>query len=385
VILGCGFKIEFDADIQIALFSEMLMAYFESFLATALNDVFPNTENIHITISKVKNASPVMRIEKKSSNSYLLEINSNNLQTASREEVSKEIFKFLVEIFVHNFFIQDHETYLKKVFLNEEVNERLSIILEHSRMTTNVLGMPKLFFKDWFDEKTKKYSLIREQMPDFSDDINNSKTEKNHPYNANHSQRKVYSVIEDELWNKATWQAFGFFVDNNVLGVFLAFKDSEAGQSIFKNWITRFGNVDIKEEIKITIIKGVDKQRPFTYRVNIGSNIDKSNLSEDNLIITTSRFHDLHPQNSDNLDRLIKEFENQKSFRLCPATIVNETKVSPIINLSIKKCQLFIKHAWEIGDHDLDNMAIKKDDNPIIPIDVKDAPILEVLKRLNKT
>ena len=61
-------------------------------------------------------------------------------------------------------------------------------------------------------------------------------------------------------------------------------------------------------------------------------------------------------------------------------------KVSPIPigKFCIGKYQLVVRPAWEIGPNDPDVVAIQKDDDPIIPEDEKNAPVLRALHRFDK-
>jgi len=54
--------------------------------------------------------------------------------------------------------------------------------------------------------------------------------------------------------------------------------------------------------------------------------------------------------------------------------------MTPIIELGILKTELTIKNAWEIGIHDLEQVVITEDDDPIIPDNINDAPVLKILK-----
>jgi hypothetical protein len=45
------------------------------------------------------------------------------------------------------------------------------------------------------------------------------------------------------------------------------------------------------------------------------------------------------------------------------------------------KFDIIEKEAWKIGLIDPDLVAISQEDDPFIPDDVSDAPVLEVLKR----
>ena len=54
--------------------------------------------------------------------------------------------------------------------------------------------------------------------------------------------------------------------------------------------------------------------------------------------------------------------------------LLSDNKGNKILN------KIEIKNAWEIGHNDMLSSGILANDNPIIPDNIKNAPILEVLK-----
>jgi hypothetical protein len=48
--------------------------------------------------------------------------------------------------------------------------------------------------------------------------------------------------------------------------------------------------------------------------------------------------------------------------------------------LSIGIPRVHVRNAWEIGPNDLDTPAIHEDDDPVVPENVKDAPIFSLLR-----
>ncbi|MFL0107867.1 hypothetical protein, partial [Tenacibaculum maritimum] len=53
---------------------------------------------------------------------------------------------------------------------------------------------------------------------------------------------------------------------------------------------------------------------------------------------------------------------------------------TPDLTRGIEKKELIIKNAWEISINDMDSMVIREEDKIIIPENVKNAPVLEVLE-----
>lgn len=55
-----------------------------------------------------------------------------------------------------------------------------------------------------------------------------------------------------------------------------------------------------------------------------------------------------------------------------------------IRDMFLFKKLLIVKPAWQIGDNDEDLVVLQLDDEPIIPENIKDAPVLKALERNKK-
>ena len=106
-------------------------------------------------------------------------------------------------------------------------------------------------------------------------------------------------------WDNAKWNGFGIFMDRfdkSQIGLFIAFQDENAGKSIFDKWIQKFGKEDKEDSIKITIIKGVNKNNPFEYRVHITSDVKLDDINrKERYFSVAARFHTMTPNNPQNL------------------------------------------------------------------------------------
>lgn len=388
IILGCKFNIVFKNDQELLLASETFLAFVESFLATSLTDIYPNTETVNIQLIRNPEVEVFNFHNKESSSEYTVEINEFSFSQKSQDRIWKSMLEFVGSLLAENFFLHDPQEYLEKLFAKEEVYERLSLIFGHRNFTFNILSdKSKYFLSDWVDNKTlKEYPFKRKTPISFDFKKQEVETENSEVKfdldNVAHNKRTVFSIIDTSIWDKAKWKGFGFFRDSSGLGIFLAYEDENAGKKIFDNWIKKVGKEDKEEQIKITIIKGVDRNNPFWYRVHISSNIENKEFKPGNLLISASRFHEMNAVSSKNLDNLINGFKILKKYRLCPAKIIDlrTGAIEPYFDKAILKKELHIKNAWEIGEHDLDNVVIKKDDSPIIPENEQSPPVLNVLK-----
>jgi hypothetical protein len=384
-ILGCKFLLYFEKDKELMFVAETFLAFFESFLATSLVDVFPNTESIKINIlhNPIENGIKFSNTE--SSSEYLIEINKINLSTEARYNLRSSIDMFIADILARNFFLNNANELLEKLFKKEELSERLALIFEHRNFTVNILGdSPKTLLDDWtIGKDIKVYPFKRESPIQFVREKVISKDIIKDLNKIKHNQRQTFSVIDVDFWDKAKWKGFGPFVDDLGFGIFIAYEDGEEGKKIFDDWIKRFGIEDKEDQIRIGIIKGVDKNNPYWYRVHVGSNINKESLLQGHLSQSVYRFHEMNASSFQNIDCIIKGFNKHKSYRLCPAKIIGGNKIEPYFDRVIIKHHLHIKEAWEIGNNEIDSVVIKKNDTPVIPNNVDNAPILEVLNIKN--
>jgi hypothetical protein len=91
-----------------------------------------------------------------------------------------------------------------------------------------------------------------------------------------HGGRRVVSVIDAPLWDKAHWQAAAYGGSNDprkppILA--LGFEDEEAGIEIFKRWRARKNVTGETDLVRIAIPTGIDKSAPYAHTMIIGSEV----------------------------------------------------------------------------------------------------------------
>jgi len=167
------------------------------------------------------------------------------------------------------------------------------------------------------------------------------------------------------------------------LGIILAYENADAGVKIFEKWINKFGKEDKLDLIRISIIKGVDENNPYWYRVHVSSNIEtKNSLQPNKLFFVASRIHEMNANSPENLNNLTMYLNNTNKYKLYPAKVSHSgNKIEPFFDKSILKTILTIKNAWEIGENDFDRAVINENDRPIIPVGNKKAPVLKILNK----
>jgi len=382
VILGTEFIIKFKKNKELAIFAETLLAFLESFLATSFEEVFPSAESIIVNLEDNKEIDLYRIIETNNVKLYEIQINTSNYSKKENDKIYEILIELSSKVLSKNFIFKNAEEYLGKLFKQDELHERQSLIIEHRTLLTNIIGEnPKIFIEDWIkDNSIKKYVFKRSNNPIQIQEKEKSSNNSDKFEYTKHNQTKVSSIIDTHLWNNARWQGFGFFRAPGIpLGIFLAYEDGNFGKLIFEDWIKKFGRIDHKEEINISIIRGVNSDNPFWYRVHVSKSSDNNTLKGRHFMV--SKFHEMTADNPTNLTNLINGFNSLKQYALFPALLNPDGTVEPYFDLVILKRKLTIRDAWEIGEHDLDSVVIKKEDKPIIPTDKPDAPILNLLKR----
>lgn len=378
-ILGISFNVLIIDDIKLLLLSETILAYLESYLATSFKGIFPKYEKVSLSI-KYAIIDEFFEIIPESPNK--INVNINQLHALESKEISELTFELSTQVISKCFTFENYEEFFLKLYKDNEISERLSIINEHGSFLTNILtSSPKFFLKNWKYDSTKNYPLLRESNP-----IEKIKTEKNkNPKqkfeNFNHKNMKFQTIIDAKLWDEARWRGFGVFSAPPYMPfcILLFFENQEAGKKIFKNWIEEYKQTDIDNAISITIIKGINKNNPHWYKILISKNINKDGMENEKTISTLSRFHKMEPNNNINLDNIITLFKNHQKYILAPAYFDKDLQARPFTELGILKSDLNIIDAWQIGIQHLESVAITNDDIPIIPDNIQNAPILEVL------
>ncbi|RAU91005.1 hypothetical protein [Paenibacillus sp. YN15] len=160
------------------------------------------------------------------------------------------------------------------------------------------------------------------------------------------------------------------------------FSNINYGSLIFQKWIEELGKSDHNNKIKIGIIKGIDKNNPFHYKIVFSENIARSlpNL-EKGYFMVPSRIHIMEPNNNTNLSNFIERI-NMTNFNYFIAPAFFNPKVSNYdikYENIIKKNKIEIKDAWEVGEDSWLSFAITIEDNPIIPSTVQNPPVIRLM------
>jgi len=413
-VLGCQIIVESSTEPPCVEVAESILAALESFLSTS-------------ALSRAIAHEPILTIEVSTSDFTASPINDSVEERAGRPHLSVRCRKFdphdisidekgsvreavlhVVLTAVANFVIfKDFERDLEALFRDERVSERAVAFTSTFVTQANVLGAsPKTRLEFWLDEKASTYPLRRTEPWELQETGNGDQQEKNEKYSRliqgagpppelldpnlrSHDQIETVSIIRERLWGRAGWTGTAFLTDpaNEYPPVFaLIFRNHEAGREIFVHWRKEIGEVDEKELIRLVVVRGIDKGHPHAYRVVVGS--DPAVFPTGRQFVTfISRVHRMDATTPENLERFLRAYTAVGILYLAPAFAGPDFDGSQApeveMGLRIGVHRVHDRNAWEIGLNDIDSGAIKKDDDPVIPKDVKEPPVLELIRSLS--
>lgn len=178
------------------------------------------------------------------------------------------------------------------------------------------------------------------------------------------------SIIDVDLWDKAKWKAMVFMSDPSLQNppiVGFVFENNKAGNDIFSALKKQFGDVDHKEEIRLSFIEEISKSSPQDYKVHIGTDrsviLDKIKdaglKADESLFMSLTRIHEMNPsKESKNLGVFKHSFAYFKKYYITNSTMVNGQLQPELDNLIEKKKIFFRKKRDIIKDENDEDIVV---------------------------
>ncbi|MFN6525298.1 hypothetical protein [Nostoc sp. ChiSLP03a] len=416
-VLGCNVVAEVLNNNKSLFIAESILAAFEAFLATSLDsnlvphqpnirfqilplDSIADVINFHIKEEDTEKFETIIEVKHSVNESYIAELNSETLNEKLADLILRVIFKIA--------YVTNPEQYFEGLLRDELAYSRAFNFTNVATAIWNILGKsPKLQLTDWNLSDSEKYFPPRRASTWNSKTIQNTSEEQATPISPQpgqgepppelksidhlkHRDRKILSLINVHLWDKAGWCGIGVaFIPNSqnlpLLELALLFRDENASKKIFAQWREAVGETDVEEKIRVSIITGIDADNPAAYRVVIGINPDCITASNNSQTILGYRIRTVEPKDSRNIDQFIEFYKNLGFYILTPGYISQDGSSPDFFwEFGIMKRQIFIRPAWQIEEHDFDLCGIQPDDKVIIPQNIKDPPVIRALARLRE-
>ena len=400
MLSGNKMEVNYIATKLISRFAEFILALLENSFATIHSHETYMRGDIIVNLKEENSDNFDVKYSFDGIDTYTITIYSINMYDFSVENhkiITDTLFKLLANIFAVNFIYKDYEKTFKEIFEDEKTFERS---LNH---TNSVYNLNHIFGKE--DEKdipnyeikrTKEWysnielNNIEEETIDPFEEKKDIKYEipENNPFE-NISHKNIYSsgMIKCSHWDFAKWKGvmyLGDLVNKSDIKIGFLFENEEGAKKVFQDLINYASKDDKEGKIVVSFIKGISKKQKYDYRVMITGKVNAPKNKNENIIVNmATRFHQMNCIDDKNigiLEDIINNGINPK-ISILPMTILSE-KIIPLWEYEIILKKINIKQAYEIGKFDLESAVILKDDEPIIPPDIENPPIKELLNIL---
>ncbi len=386
IVMGCQIEsscIDTGLCLEVA---ESILAMLESFVATSIIETaFANEPTLRIEVTESNQREfveheveyelgrPVIRVTCR-------QITTKDITPKNQIELREQVFRAAITALCHVVQFPDHST-LEQLFRVERVSERAASFTGSVGTIRNILGdEPRFKLTDWVQEEDVEFEIKRTEpwMPNVKEEPEASPVRRGltpgegepppglFPDNLRHDQMQVVSPIRSVLWEKAGWSgAFYLTAEGHVAPaqMGLVFSDPAAGKEIFSGWAKDFGSDDTDRLLRISIIRGIDTERPHAYRIVVGMN-PTGEAGQMNMMV--ARVNTMNATTPLNLGRFVEAFERHGEFYLRGCAMVDGEPV-PISNDVIRIHELNVRDAWQIGVNDLDLIGVNDDDKIVIP------------------
>ena len=409
-LLGCRIYLESENKSPCTELAESVLAALESLMATGFRDhIFPRESNLTGEVRKSHFPDKIFSFNLKDRQGKPhLEIrcsdfSPHDMSGEAQQEARNELRDLVIAVMARVYVLKNPEDTLTKLLHDEGALRRAVNYTSSLVVQGNVLGSsPKTKISKWKEGEERHYPLTRFQPWDASEertalqDTNDTsprelKAGQGEPPadlldipTIKHTEIESISLIREALWEPAGWSGTGYItaVDDSMPPILaLIFKDRRAARQIFREWRQELGAADEKDQLRVSIIRGIDQNNPFKYRVVIGANI-ATVLTRPNVRFATVNFqlNTMEPSSDENLVRFLEEFRKVGRYVLAYAQEDGGRSPMLLLDDSIVKHDLHVREAWEIGRHDADSIGVMADDDPILPTTLQDPPVRELLE-----
>ncbi|MGR6429645.1 hypothetical protein ACU5AY_01870 [Rhizobium sp. PAMB 3174] len=387
-ILGVDIKIKADNTLEGFLQAETYAAALEGFAATLLNaSAFPHTEKFTIRIEQsdsVQDAS--VSVDDSNVMSIWLPAEWSLTDVTKVAEYNQHLIASCIHALMNIAVLPDALQTVQELVETERVFERATLFCYAGVSRNRALGSHAGRLSDWNHWIARKYPLSNAapQQPvaaelranaDAVDDINSP--DDLFADLRSHDDLVVRSVINTKLWDEAGWQGmlYGVSAPGQPPFLGLMFGNGPKAEAIFKEWNDRFDRHDREDEIRISVLKGVDRENPYHYRGHITQDWDTLPEVRGKRFVNVSRMTTMTADNHRNLDMFIGHRNVCDCFFLVPAIIGASGTPELRMELAILKHKFHVRDAWQVGAHDIDMAAVRTDDDVIVPGDEADPPV----------
>jgi hypothetical protein len=407
-VLGCEVTVQAaNNDVSIFL-AETILGVIEALLATSLEgDLLPYRSELTINISPADfiQGLPQYRTDGAEFDQTINVRHNAEVQQRSADEqkvFGSWLLEFVLQTISQIAVVTDAKSFIRRITRDDLSIARAMSLSEIEIAIRNILGIsPKFRLSDWEPQGAAKSFPVQRKVA-WNDGLPKAeekpaeaplKTSEEEPPDElfgvdslKHKDRRVLSLINIPLWDKAEWRGTAYLWHRDVTPTLsLGFGKPELGKRIFKELRTKLGEIDEKEHLRITLVTGVDRKKPSSYRVVISANKSLIKEKQGSSFVFVARINRMDPPNLHNLNSFLQRYNDTRRFFIVPSHFKGAGEQPEMFwDFRIGKRELFVREAWEIGENDPDICGIRADDQPIIPDGVEDPPVKRALAKLKQ-
>ncbi|MDQ0621017.1 hypothetical protein [Paraburkholderia graminis] len=417
VVLGSQINVAVRGGVVSALLGESLIGFLEAFYSTAATTkslISPRADlTIEVRQSDGAKAPFALRTSEDECGETKLVVSHPILPIA--DLVDEGFERGVLEFFAHvssELQLGIEKKLLEDMFMNWRAPDRALQVARSILSVTSILGeSPAARAEDWVgDQSITEYALLRktawkssgvsevevdraDEPPSFAsgpppDDLFGADALK-------HRDMGVMSPINIPLWDRAKWKGVGVAVTVNHSvppAMILVFQDVAAGRKIFRGWRKKIGSFDSDGWLGVTVITGINRERPLDYRVAIGvsERYMRDQISRKLRFFTmVCRMHDMVPVSGENLERLLESYRRTGTVIIQPGRFHAEHQGLAMeeedFTLGIRLANISVTAAWQVGPDSPLIGAMRGIETPVIPSGEANPPFYGLKQRLNES
>ncbi len=371
-VLGMRVEVRHQGSEASILAAEAVIGSIEALFATTIDlDAQPHTEAFTVTIEESADTTePNFTLDQERMTATVHWPADRLPATYGLQgEVQKMLVGLAGSIFAATCLVRDMQATLKRFFDDDAVLDRVAMIAVIGNSHQRFLKSSVSQLNDWtklvettFALQPSRPNIVRRKLEPLED----GKEEESAPA-GNHRDLSVRSIIDIHLWNRAGWSgtAFADWGPPYPPAMALLFTDADAARKIFERWRERFGRIDKQDEIYVAIVRGISADKPAHYRVLITSRLrPEVELIGGQQFVVASRINTMHAESDVNLVRFLDTYGKARAYSLVPAIWKGKGEPEFLLDLAILKRKLSVKAASEVGEHDIESIALGPDDEP---------------------
>jgi hypothetical protein len=372
-ILGMTVEVTSETTEEALMVAQTVLGALEAFFATVIERrVMPHTERFSIRIKEVEASSPSFDVDVMNMAATLAWPRGLSPGSFPQQEMVQRFLREVTgKVLAAAFIIDDVKGLVESLYVDEAVQGRMAMIVAACTSYHRIAGRNVSRLADWQDRMRTTFplrlprpTLTQIEFPEANDDeedeVDGQGGSGPPPKPNNHRKLGIRSVIDVHAWDRANWRGAGYFQFRPdyppALG--LLFENREGATSIFARWRERFGQVDGREDIHISIIRDIFPDRPLHYAIQISSRLPEPEEFETNQpFVVATRMLVMEATTDTHLETFLAAYRQIGAYYLLPG-IWGGSEPDIIGEVNIIKRQLTVISASDVSEHDIENVAL---------------------------